>query len=167
MASQVGLKTKRKSPTPDAEEGAMIHSNQAIRLTSADDENEVMHPVAKKRRVVTSDEDEEIMPTTKATSKPSKTASKEKKKLPKKSTKPPKSVSSRASSVPPSEVESTSAQPIEREEEEVSDAASEEVLVTSKTCVLSYVPRVHQTDSPQCRILAQREFLHRLRRDLA
>ena len=139
----MGLKTKRKSPPPDAEEGARIHSNEAIRLTSADDEDEVMHPAAKKRRVVTSDEDEEIVPTTKTTNKRGKTASKEKEKPPKKSTKPPKSVSSRASSVPPSEVESTSAQPIEGEEGEVSDAASEEVLITSKTCALSSMPRVH------------------------
>jgi hypothetical protein len=140
----VGLKTKRKCPTPNAE-GARIHSNQAICLTSADDEDEVMHPVAKKRRVVTSDEDEEVMspkPTTKATSKPSKPALKEKEKPSKKPAKPPKSVSSRASSVPPSEVESTLA-PLIQEEDEVSDAASEEVLVTSKTCVLSCVLRVH------------------------
>jgi hypothetical protein len=139
----VGSKTKRKSPTLDAEEGARIHSTRATHLTPADDEDEVMHPVAKKRRVVTSDEDKEITPTTKATSKSSKIASKEKEKPPRKSTKPPKSVSSRASSVPPSEVESTSAQPMEGKEEEVSDAASEEVLITSKTCVLSYMPRVH------------------------
>jgi len=108
----------------------------------ADDEDKIMHPAAKKRRVVASDEDEEAPAPieAKTKSKHSKANLKRNEDVIKKPAKPPKSVSSRASSVPPSEVESNPAQPPEEEEEgEVSDAVSEEGLVASKTCDLVYL----------------------------
>ncbi|KIM22746.1 hypothetical protein M408DRAFT_332788 [Serendipita vermifera MAFF 305830] len=126
-SSKAGSKTKRKSPSPKLRE---------------DDEDEVMHPVTKKRRVISSDEDEEMVTSHKPIKKVAKAGKskvkaedEEEPKPLKKTAKAPKSVSSRASSVPASDVESSVVQPLEEEEEEVSDVAleEEEKLVASKT----------------------------------
>jgi len=106
-----------------------------------------MRPSTKKRRIVDSDEDEAVKPVKHL--KPAKAASttpgkrmpkEDKPKLRKKSPKVAKSVSSRASTVPPSETDKSIAEESKAideeeniEEEELSDARSEEAAVASKT----------------------------------
>jgi hypothetical protein len=102
-----------------------------------------MRPSTKKRRIVDSDEDEDVKPVKPAkavSTTPGKRMPKEDKpKFRKKSPKVAKSVSSRASTVPPSETEKSIAEESKAideediEEEELSDARSEEAAVASKT----------------------------------
>ncbi|PVG00774.1 putative CDC9-DNA ligase I [Serendipita vermifera] len=117
-------KAKRKSSPPQVDEDA--------------DGDVMMRPATKKRRVVTSDDEEEL-PEPKSTS--SKAKLKKLNDLSRtKITKPKKAASSRASSPPPTDEERSIALEMESRaedeepgEDELSEAASEEVVAISKT----------------------------------